>query len=844
MSSSCVTPFHRNSFCWCVVVAGGVLAACGDVTAPAPAATTGSLESLATVGDESLAAAGDGSLAYLRQEALPAPKLDPRFRPRGSAEVKGRPPEKRQMGKPLERRWPEQAYEEDPDLLQRRWTNESRESPESRQERYAVALADKNAAPETASSTGPVTIDSITAPPPWEQLGLGIRDRDGIHHKAGRVRQAQYAFDYSQGMRVAYLGTSSGGLWKAVYLGLFAVLVPISDDLPGSPSVGAFAVHPNDSNKILIGSGDSYRYSGSGMYRTTDGGNTWTLTSLAPIPGAFYKIIIDRDNPDVVIASGDYGLWRSVDFGVNWTRVYSTTGTTDLVQDPVYHSYWYAGAPGIGVLESSDRGVSFHPINGNGGNGITDPVGRISLAVSDSAPNFVYAVAEGDFGLLGGIYRSSNYGYDWVRIDNVDMISWGQAFHTTAIGVDPTTPDRLFVGMGGVQWTANATAATPCWTRNAGGGCTGCSSSCIDGGHADFTGFLFVGGTSNSVLLTTDGGLYSYNWSSNTVSGQLNLLGLNAEQSGSLASARLDPELLLSGLQDNGMTRFGSPDWTFLGGGDGGPASISPDNTTDFFYSSGAAFYRYYSTNRGDSWNGVNCSFPTNWAPTVMRDPTPDLGYSEMFTHTDDYLWYKPVSTACNWAKINNGHPLPSGFPVKAIDQNNNSWLYVFYATAWGSGSLYVLEGGSVGSLTPVNRTPPLPTGSTMNDAIVTADRSSLQPGTAYYVTGGARPSRAFLTTDRGMSWQDVTGDLATVLPNASYQELVALPSNLNELYLATDQGVYRSDNRGGHWYRFMDGLPQVVNVNSIELNYDGLSTPVLHIGTYGRGYWKRSLPQ
>jgi hypothetical protein len=794
---------------------------------------------VAGAGDMMEALTGLG-LAF-RQAEFPAPALDPRFRPRGSPEVKAGPREKRKMGALLEQRWPEQAREENPEKLRRRWGEHTRESPEDRRERFEAALSIRSEDPaaqgsQVADSAGPAPADVS-----WEQMGAGIEDRDGVHHKAGRIRQAQYAFDHSQGMRVLYLGSSSGGLWKAVFAGFFALWVPISDTLPGSPSVGAFAVHPSDSNKMLIGSGDSYRYGGTGMYRTTNGGSTWTLSSLAPIPGAFYKIIIDRGNPDIVIASGDYGLWRSTDFGITWTRVY-TGGTTDLVQDPVYHNYWYAGAPGIGVLESSDSGLTFHPIGGNGGNGITDPVGRISLAVSDSAPNYVYAVAEGNFGLLGGIYRSSNYGYDWVRIDSVDTISWGQAFHTTAIGVDPTTPDRLFVGMGGVQWTGNATAAAPCWTRNAGGGCTGCSSICVDGGHADFTGFIFVPG-STSVIMTNDGGYYSYDWSTNTINGLGNRFGLNVQQSGSLASARMDPEILLSGLQDNGMIRHVGGTWQFLGGGDGGPSSISPNNTNDFFFSSGAAFWRFFSTNRGNGWSNVNCAFPNNWAPTVLRDPTPGLGLAEMFTHTDDYLWYKPVSTACNWAKINNGNPLPAGFAVKAIDQNNNVSLYVFYATAWGHGSVYVLEGGSVGSLVPVDRTPPLPPGSSMNDANVTADRSSLQPNTAYYVTGGARPSRAFMTTNRGLNWENVTGDLTALLPNANYQELVANPSNLNQLYLATDQGVYRSDNRGVNWYRFMNGLPQTVNVSSIELNYDGLTTPVLHIGTYGRGYWKRTIP-
>lgn len=770
----------------------------------------------------------------LRQHTLAAPRLDPRFRPRGSPEVAPQPPRPRERVE-LERQWGGRGKEEKMKKRREQWLR--RQPAEAQLRSYQEAL-------QVSSGVG---VQSST---PWQALtGSAMRDPDGVHHKAGRITSAAYAFDHSQGLRVLWLGSSSGGLWKSVYLGLLAIWAPVSSTLPGSPAVGGFVVHPNNSNRILIGTGDPWRYGGTGLYRTLDGGSTWALTSLSPIPGSFYKLALHRTTPDTVLAAADNGLWRSTDFGQSWTRVHANV-TTDVVQDPRSPQYWYAGAPGVGVLESTDHGATWHPVNGNGGNGIPDPVGRVALAVSESAPNYVYAVTEGNFGVLGGIFRSSNYGYDWARIDSVDMISWGMAFQSTAIAVDPTTPDRLFVGMGGVQWTQNATAATPCWTRNVGPGCTGCSSICIDGGHADFTSFVFVPGSSSapstSVIATTDGGYYVYNWATNSVSGAGNRLGLNVLQvmapGNSLAVARANGQTFLTGLQDNGMGRYLSGDFSFLGGGDGGPSSISPDNPQEYFYSSGAAYSRYYSTDQGVTWRNVNCTLGNQWTPAMLRDPTPGLAAPEVFTNTDSHIWYKRVSTACDWAQVNSTSPLPAGFAIKQIDQNNNLYSYVLYATGWGSERLYVMEGNGMGALLPQLRTPPLPTNASRNDSLATADRSSLQPQTVYYVTATARPSRAYLSTNRGVSWRDVTGDLTALAPNAHYWELVANPANLNQLFLATSVGVFRSDNGGLSWYRYMEGLPAVVDVTNIELSYDGLATPVLHIGTFGRGYWSRPL--
>ena len=80
----------------------------------------------------------------------------------------------------------------------------------------------------------------------------------------------------------------------------------------------------------------------------------------------------------------------------------------------------------------------------------------------------------------------------------------------------------------------------------------------------------------------------------------------------------------------------------------------------------------------------------------------------------------------------------------------------------------------------------------------------------------------------------------ADVVPDASFFELVANPSNLNQLFLATSAGVLRSDNGGTSWYRYMEGLPKVMDVRQIELSFDGVDEPELVIGTNGRGWWRR----
>jgi len=179
------------------------------------------------------------------------------------------------------------------------------------------------------------------------------------------------------------------------------------------------------------------------------------------------------------------------------------------------------------------------------------------------------------------------------------------------------------------------------------------------------------------------------------------------------------------------------------------------------------------------------------------------------------------------------------------MDVSNDPKGNVFYTVGWLTGTLYVMDSysdGPLGSMTFEERTPALPAGSASNDSQIAADRSSLRPYTVTYTTGASRPSRAYLSNDRGQTWPDVPGDLAFTLTDATYWKLVANPSDQTQLFLGTDVGVYRSDNGGANWYRYSDGLPAVASIFGLELNFDQANPPLLHLGTYGRGFWDRQV--
>jgi len=283
---------------------------------------------------------------------------------------------------------------------------------------------------------------------------------------------------------VFYIGAVNGGVWKTTDYG--RTWNPIFDDQP-TGSIGAIAVAPSNPDIIYVGSGEGLQRpdlsTGDGIYKSTDGGMTWTHLGLRDgqqIP----QIVVDPRNPDrlfVAVLGHPYGpnaergLFRSSDGGRTFEKVLyrdENTGAIDVVLDPrnpdvMYAALWEArqapwengqfSGPNSGLYKSTDGGTNWRPIM-NGLPTFADGLGRIGLTVAPSDPNRLYATV--DTRNDGVLYRSDDAGETWRRATDETRIV-GRASDFAEVKVDPTNPDIIYTASvvtwksldGGKTWT-------------------------------------------------------------------------------------------------------------------------------------------------------------------------------------------------------------------------------------------------------------------------------------------------------------------------------------------------------------------------------------------------------
>jgi hypothetical protein len=716
--------------------------------------------------------------------------------------------------------------------------------------------------------------DASRAATQWSRVGGTIVDPAPSveHDKVGRVRSAAWAWHNSLGETTLWAGASSGGLYflgRNPVIPAWRIWVPVSQTLPGSPSVGAFLVRAGNSNRILVGTGDWGRSGdeGTGLYRTEDGGATWIRVSLNPDPSHFFKLVPDPADTtgERVLAATSEGVFISSNFGQSWAFVYDGPaggGVTDITRATA-SSEWILGVPGTGVVHCSILSTLFHACTA--GTGIPGEISRVSVAVSPANPAWVFALVTGPPRNLNGIYRSANAGASFVDMDpraTTDPIAWDQGHHTHAIAVDPADPNRVMVGLAAAQMTLNATTASTnniCWRRNVGVTGSGCDTTGLDAGHVDQTSMAFIPQSvapgNTEILVTNDGGITAYDWAADSHDDRYNEWGLNISQTynpPTFDRSLSNPDRLLAGSQDNGNIRIDrqltTERYRYLFGGDGGQVSIHPNNDTQFAMTSGFAYQRYFWQGEGPQVN-MNVNLPGGGTPTMVYNHIINLPV--VFTHDGRYLFWRWSweGNSVNWRYVNPNHPLPAGISIQSIEAGSIDPL-VIYITDWNSVSngiaLYVMEEGVTGTLGDMNWEDRTPSGAFVPDVPtggwVFADRSSQHGSYVYFATGSRRPSRAYLSTNKGGAWWDVTGDLAQSLPNVNYWQVLAHPLDHRQLFLATEVGVFRSDNSGRNWYRYMDGLPAVVKVRGMQIHSAGPDDVDLIIATWGHGFWERTV--
>ena len=262
-----------------------------------------------------------------------------------------------------------------------------------------------------------------------------------------------------------YFGAVAGGVWKTIDGG--GNWTPLFDKQPIS-SIGAIAVAPSDHNVIYAGTGEAAIRGnttyGSGVFKSVDGGKTWENVGLKD-SRQIGAVIVDPRNENVVLVAAlghafgpntERGIFRTSDGGKTWTKVLSkdeNTGGIDAVFDPhnpniVFASLWQArrqpwffssGGPGSGLYRSEDNGVTWKRLESNGlPEGI---LGKIGIAVSGADSNRVYAIIEAK---EGGLYRSDDAGQHWTRV-NDDGRFRQRAWYFSKVYADPKSADTVYL---------------------------------------------------------------------------------------------------------------------------------------------------------------------------------------------------------------------------------------------------------------------------------------------------------------------------------------------------------------------------------------------------------------
>src|SRR5581483_6373266 len=313
----------------------------------------------------------------------------------------------------------------------------------------AAAQSPKPAAPASASAVAVPVNPGFFKAMQWRGIGPY---RGGRALAVTGVPGNPYVF---------YFGAVAGGVWKTTDGG--ATWQPLTDHTPIS-SIGAIAVSPSNPDIIYVGTGEAAPRGdityGDGVYKSIDGGKTWTSLGLKDTR-QIGALIVDPHNPDIVLVAAlghafgpneERGVFRTTDGGKSWTKVLykdPQTGAIDVSFDPnnsqiVYAALWQArrlpwnfssGGPGSGLYRSTDGGVTWTRLSGNGlPNGI---LGRIHVSVSPANSKRIYAMIEAKD---GGLFRSDDGGAHW-KLINQDGRLRQRAWYFSTILADPKNAD-------------------------------------------------------------------------------------------------------------------------------------------------------------------------------------------------------------------------------------------------------------------------------------------------------------------------------------------------------------------------------------------------------------------
>ncbi|PHI19125.1 hypothetical protein CEQ90_14530 [Lewinellaceae bacterium SD302] len=633
-----------------------------------------------------------------------------------------------------------------------------------------------------------------------------------------------------------YVGAASGGIFRSSDGG--GNWTPIFDEQP-SLAIGTITLDPHDGQTIYVGTGEinggggSIAYEGTGVYKSTDGGDNWTNIGL-PNSGSIGKISVHPTDPDIIYVaamgqfyaeSEDRGIYRTMDGGENWERILylgpNTGGLTVLI-DPdnpqiVYASTWerfrrpteraYAGE-NSDLHRSEDGGDTWTEITP-----VQGVLGKISLAMSPANNQRLFASVTNQNDGLQGVYTSSDGGSNWTAaVNNVNSLN-PVPFEWWFNEIFPhPTEETEFYRLGFNAHRVNAANQSV--------------TGVFPNVHVDQHALWIDPMNPQRLYLGNDGGLF---FSTNAGQSYEHINNLPITQVYNLDVDPNDETVRFIGSQDNGSwgenySTF--PGYRFYNGGDGFRPVILPDNLNQVLLESQRGDVRRLAPN-GQVTNLIEPNDDYNWNTPITFDPNDP---SRVFIagtrvyRSDNYgIGLAAVSPSLIGENPPTGNLEFNTIYSLAVTNTGGVWAGLDNGRVWFSA-----DGET--NWTDVSADLPQRWVSSI------LPHPSL-PETAFVTFSGFRwddqTAHVYRTDDNGQSWTSLEGNL----PDIPVNEIEIDPLN-DELYLATDVGVYRSLDDGQTWSVLANGLPALV-VSDLEIHEESRK---LFASTYGRSLFEIDL--
>ncbi|MEZ4779391.1 MAG: hypothetical protein R2786_08450 [Flavobacteriaceae bacterium] len=662
--------------------------------------------------------------------------------------------------------------------------------------------------------------------------------------------------------RIIYIGAAGGGVWKSIDGG--ATFSPIFDDYV--QSIGVVTLDPKDpDNTIWVGTGETWTRNsvsiGNGLYKSNDGGSTWKEITGFKNSERIASIVINPQNTNEIYVgvlgalwsdSDVRGVYKSTDGGNSWAKVLyinPATGASDVIIDPnnpniLYASMWEfrrtawsfnSGGINSGIYKSTDSGKTWNKIK----NGLPEgTLGRIGIALAPSDSTVLYAVIETGEKSTNGLWRSNNSGVTWQHLNN-DFGLTVRPFYFSRISIDPRNPDIIVKG--GLSGSISRDG--------------GKTFKDLGNMHSDIHDITFHNSESDIMYCATDGGFYR-SWNGGTTFEICENLPLS--QFYQISVDNETPYNIYGGLQDNGSW-YGpssSPggiearDWNSVGYGDGFRVLKHPTKNIIYSEMQGADNVWRYDVDK----NKTKTIQPLeetgkpklrfNWnAPMAISNHQPDRFYmGSQFLHKSDDMGdtWAIISPDLTTNDPNKQNQVASGgLSMDNSGAENHTTIFTIAESPLDENIIWVgTDDGNVqvtfnGGKTWTNVTPNL-TGIPSNTWVYHIEASVHGKGTAYAVfdghTRGDFKPYALKTTDFGKTWTSIISE--DIETNAFVRNIQEDYVNKDLLFLGTELGLYVTIDGGKNWSKFTNNMPSVA-VHFIDLQK---ATNDLVMGTHGRG--------